>query len=109
MDVILLNHIFQFNAGDLIVVHERVDNEWLRGELNKKFGIFPASFVQSADGSAPQLPSSPTKRTVTALYDYNSGVPDDLAFCANDVIEIVEEVGIDWMKGRLNGRSGEFT
>ncbi|KAI6177133.1 hypothetical protein M3Y97_00873800 [Aphelenchoides bicaudatus] len=100
-----------FNAGDLIVVYEKVSDEWYNGEFNKKFGIFPASFVQQSgpDMQSPTLKSPPVQaaaaKTVVALYDYNSGVADDLVFFANDVIEVVEEMD-EWIKGRLHGIEG---
>ncbi|KAI6188502.1 hypothetical protein M3Y98_00361800 [Aphelenchoides besseyi] len=99
-----------FKAGDLIVVHEKVNDEWYNGELNGKFGIFPSNYVQtinsnSSNNTIPTSPLSSTK-TVTALYDYNSGVPEDLQFKAGDVIEVVSEVNADWISGRLNNKTG---
>jgi hypothetical protein len=88
----------------LIVVYESLNNGWLSGSLKNKYGIFPASYVESTDGSAPPTPSSVP--TVTALYDYDSGVPDDLKFRAGDKIEVVAEMSSDWLKGRLNGNIG---
>jgi hypothetical protein len=43
---------------------------------------------------------------VTALYNYYSGVPEDLVFEEGDKIEIIEELGGEWIKGLLNGREG---
>jgi hypothetical protein len=90
----------------MIVVHERVNQEWFSGQLKNKFGIFPASYVQPADGSSSQLPVAAPLKTVTALYNYNSGVPEDLQFFANDRIEVVEEMCAEWIKGRLRGKEG---
>ncbi|XP_058047966.1 SH3 domain-containing protein 19 isoform X2 [Ahaetulla prasina] len=35
-----------FKAGDIITSIESVDEEWMSGELQDKFGIFPKNFVQ---------------------------------------------------------------
>lgn len=35
-----------FSAGDCISLLTRVSDDWLRGEVNGRQGIFPASFVQ---------------------------------------------------------------
>lgn len=35
-----------FEAGDIIRLLERIGDEWLKGELNEKTGIFPASYVE---------------------------------------------------------------
>ncbi len=47
-----------------------------------------------------------TKGTVTALYDYNSGIADDLTFFAGDEILVKEKVNDDWIRGQINGRTG---
>jgi len=35
-----------FIAGDVIQLKEHVADEWLRGELNGKIGVFPVAFVE---------------------------------------------------------------
>jgi len=35
-----------FVAGDVIRLKDRVGDEWLRGELNGKTGVFPVAFVE---------------------------------------------------------------
>lgn len=34
-----------FKVDDIIILLERVNEEWLRGEMNGKVGRFPATFV----------------------------------------------------------------
>ncbi|XP_052794680.1 SH3 domain-containing protein 19-like [Mya arenaria] len=43
-----------------------------------------------------------------ALYDYSAQTPDDLEFSTGDHIEIVEQVGEEWAKGRIGERVGLF-
>ena len=33
-------------TGDVIVLVERVNEEWFKGEINKRIGRFPAAFVE---------------------------------------------------------------
>jgi len=35
-----------FVSGDVIRLKDRVGDEWLRGELNRKTGVFPVAFVE---------------------------------------------------------------
>lgn len=46
-----------FKDGDRIEILEFVNNDWIRGSLHKKEGIFPAAFVSveefSPDGMSP--------------------------------------------------------
>uniref|UniRef100_A0A1I7SQW6 SH3 domain-containing protein n=1 Tax=Bursaphelenchus xylophilus TaxID=6326 RepID=A0A1I7SQW6_BURXY len=93
-----------FNAGDTIAVLEQCNAEWLRGQLKNKFGIFPITFVEFLTGGPQTSDSSLYK--VQALYDYVSSVAEDLNFKAHDVIDVVEEQGPEWVKGRLNGQIG---
>lgn len=46
------------------------------------------------------------KVVVTAIYDYYSGVPEDLSFKTDDEIEIVKYENEDWAMGRLNNKTG---
>uniref|UniRef100_A0A914Z1V3 SH3 domain-containing protein n=1 Tax=Panagrolaimus superbus TaxID=310955 RepID=A0A914Z1V3_9BILA len=111
----------KFKAGDFINVVERIDVEWLRGEANYHRGIFPLSYVECDDltsipmvankdaeskfaNSLAQLSYKP--KFVTALYNYYSGVPEDLVFEEGDKIQIIEELSDEWIKGLLDGREG---
>jgi len=103
----------QFRVGERIQVSEKVDAEWLRGrtQTSAGYGIFPVNFVQLENQSPGKKSTVTTPTTmpsygVTALYDYNSGNPDDLIFKAGDVIEVVEKIGAEWLRGRLHGRMG---
>ena len=48
------------------------------------------------------------KRFCTAVYSFEKTQEGDLEFHEGDHIEIVEEVGQDWLRGRLAGREGIF-
>lgn len=65
---------------------ERLNEDWLRGSVGSRQGIFPANYVEAAT-PAPTLnwgpPSAP--QFVTAAYDYNSTVDGDLIFRAGEL------------------------
>lgn len=42
----------------------------------------------------------------TALYDFEGQQEDDLSFQVGDEIEILENLGQDWLRGCLHGRKG---
>ena len=119
--IVFIAYYFQFKAGDIINVIERIDVEWLRGECNYHRGIFPLNYVDIDDitsipmaqkeaagnnfaSSFATLSFKP--KFVTAIYHYYSGVPEDLVFGPGDKIQIIEEIGNDWIKGSLDGREG---
>ena len=96
---------------------QRVNDEWYSGSKKNNFGIFPANFVEplSAGFDPSRLPlvpaavASASAVTFTALYDYNSGVADDLAFSAGEIIELDQaeiDANAEWFLGRIGARSG---
>ena len=48
------------------------------------------------------------KQFCTAVFSFEKTQEGDLEFQEGDRIEIVEEVGHDWLRGRLAGREGMF-
>ena len=47
-----------FAAGDIIRLVERVGNEWMKGELNGRVGMFPVGFVEVIEDIPPGLEST---------------------------------------------------
>ncbi|KAM6397990.1 neutrophil cytosol factor 2 [Pluvialis apricaria] len=39
----------EFQAGDVIIVLSKVNEDWLEGQCNGKIGIFPSAFVQNSN------------------------------------------------------------
>ena len=94
-----------FRKGDTITNLTKVDDDWLRGTLAGKEGIFPSNFVKILDeplpppptkASSPPVPKEPApSRTVgskpkqsvdellpraEALFDYNAGNSEEISF-----------------------------
>ncbi|PKK27235.1 neutrophil cytosolic factor 2, partial [Columba livia] len=45
----------EFQAGDVILVLSKVNEDWLEGQCNGKIGIFPSAFVQKPDAEDPEM------------------------------------------------------
>ena len=70
---------------------ERVGDEWLRGEVRGRHGIFPASFVEIIEDLPPEVETVPaaagaapgmefkSEATVNALFDFD-GQDGELTF-----------------------------
>ncbi|XP_049328595.1 SH3 domain-containing protein 19 [Astyanax mexicanus] len=123
-----------FSEGDVIRLCEYVDEEWARGELGGRAGIFPLNFVDvledlppSAEqnhtriplpgmAASPSVQTTPTSAQVEggavewaeALYDFNPEADDELAFVQGDMILVTDHLDSEWSSGRLNGREGIF-
>ncbi|XP_032223286.2 SH3 domain-containing protein 19 [Nematostella vectensis] len=104
-----------FYQGDVIRLKERISDDWLRGEVHGMTGMFPAAFVEvlqdlPAESSTP-LSDSHSLGTVqlpvtTALYEYQTNVPGDLAFAQGDHITIVARISDEWLEGMVDDRRG---
>ncbi|VDO42417.1 unnamed protein product, partial [Onchocerca flexuosa] len=99
-----------FRANDEIYVIERINNDWLRGSIGMRQGIFPANYIREIPAPTTMTSESmnfhASAEYVNALYDYNSAIEDDLIFRAGDRIEVLEWVSKDWLRGKLNGKIG---
>ncbi|OPJ76811.1 neutrophil cytosol factor 2 [Patagioenas fasciata monilis] len=45
----------EFQAGDVILVLSKVNEDWLEGQCNGKIGIFPSAFIQKPDAEDPEM------------------------------------------------------
>ncbi|XP_051866341.1 SH3 domain-containing protein 19 isoform X2 [Pristis pectinata] len=126
-----------FFEGDVIALKEYVSEEWARGELKGRTGIFPLNFVDlienlptSEQKTIQNSPLSPGSNRPTgvrpietstsnqvgdldlqwceALYDFKAEAADDLPFKRGDRILILEQIDSEWCKGKLNGLEGIF-
>nr|XP_031320643.1 SH3 domain-containing protein 19 isoform X4 [Camelus dromedarius] len=119
-----------FSEGDVIILKEYVNEEWARGELRDRSGIFPLNFVELVEGhpasSAHVLSTKVPPKTkkedsgansqenslsgewCEALHSFTAETSDDLSFRRGDRILILERVDPDWYKGRLRDREGIF-
>ncbi|XP_007469967.1 PREDICTED: SH3 domain-containing protein 19-like isoform X2 [Lipotes vexillifer] len=119
-----------FSEGEIIILKEYVNDEWARGELRERSGIFPLNFVEliedhptsgtnvlstkvplktkKEDSGADYQENSLSAEWCEALHSFTAETSDDLSFKRGDQILIIERVDSDWYKGRLRDREGIF-
>uniref|UniRef100_A0A0P6J4T4 SH3 domain-containing protein 19 n=1 Tax=Heterocephalus glaber TaxID=10181 RepID=A0A0P6J4T4_HETGA len=119
-----------FSEGEIIILKEYVDEEWARGELGDRTGIFPLNFVELAEDhprSGPEVLSTKvplkTKKEDSgsdsqdnslsgewckALHSFTAETSDDLSFKRGDRILILEQLDSNWYRGRLRDKEGTF-
>uniref|UniRef100_A0A8C8X6P5 SH3 domain containing 19 n=1 Tax=Panthera leo TaxID=9689 RepID=A0A8C8X6P5_PANLE len=119
-----------FSEGEIIILKEYVNEEWARGELRDRIGIFPLNFVElmedhpvsganisstktppkakKEDSGANSQDNSLSGEWCEALHSFTAETSEDLAFRRGDRILILEHVDSDWYKGRLHDREGIF-
>ncbi|KAI1238438.1 hypothetical protein IHE44_0013167 [Lamprotornis superbus] len=114
-----------FSEGETIILKEYVNEEWAKGELRDTSGIFPLNFVEVIE----DLPGTGTETALKnkvevssslsqnnrhavewceALHDFTTETKDDLSFRKGDYIQILEQIDLEWYRGRLNGKEGIF-
>lgn len=47
-------------------------------------------------------------RYVQALYDFNTSEKNEICLKVGDIIRIVTQIDVNWLKGSLNGKVGNF-
>lgn len=119
-----------FSEGEIIILKEYVNEEWARGELRDKTGIFPLNFVEliedrptsgtnvlstkvplktkKDDSGADNQDNSIPGEWCEALHSFTAETSDDLSFKKGEQILILERLDSDWCKGRLRDREGIF-
>uniref|UniRef100_A0A8C6DW34 SH3 domain containing 19 n=1 Tax=Moschus moschiferus TaxID=68415 RepID=A0A8C6DW34_MOSMO len=119
-----------FSEGEIILLKEYVNDEWARGELGDRSGIFPLNFVEliedhptsgtnvlstkvppktkKEDSGANSQENNLCGEWCEALHSFMAETSEDLSFKRGDRILILERVDSDWYKGRLRGREGIF-
>ncbi|KAM8841994.1 SH3 domain-containing protein 19 [Synchiropus picturatus] len=123
-----------FCEGDVIQLAAYVGQDWARGQIGNRTGIFPLNFVEVVEDLPPAqsqpsriplpgLVSTPSVQPdvhrpaqtseagvewVIALYDFSGESDNDLSFQQGDRILITKHVNNEWSLGRLNGREGIF-
>ncbi|CAD6188606.1 unnamed protein product [Caenorhabditis auriculariae] len=97
----------QFNQGDVIEVVEKVDCDWIMGELNGRRGLVPVTFLLSPNSSPKKSPGLANLSTAlkpkmaVAIADYHSDDPKHLYVTRGDNIIISETVDEYYYKGKL--------
>ncbi|XP_058138088.1 SH3 domain-containing protein 19 isoform X2 [Dasypus novemcinctus] len=119
-----------FSEGEIILLKEYVNEEWARGELRDKTGIFPLNFVElvedqptsDANVLSTKVPPKTKKEDpgsnsqdnrlsgewCEALHSFSAETSEDLTFKRGDRILVLGRLDSDWCKGRLHGREGIF-
>ncbi|NXN06709.1 SH319 protein, partial [Indicator maculatus] len=113
-----------FSEGETIILKEYVNEEWAKGELRGTCGIFPLNFVEVFEDLPGTGMNMFAKIFVSmqeekknnrcsaewceALHDFTAETKDDLSFKKGDYIQILEQVDLQWYRGRLNEKEGIF-
>lgn len=126
-----------FSQGDVIALLELIGQEWGRGQIHGRIGIFPLNFTEvvepppqpspgetakpsstdasvtesSGEPKAPktsQDPDSEVKEWAVALFDFPGQTAEDLSFHRGALIQVMEHIDAEWRRGRLEGREGLY-
>ncbi|ESO89419.1 hypothetical protein LOTGIDRAFT_125183, partial [Lottia gigantea] len=105
-----------FKEGEVIILTGRMENEWLKGKIGHKEGIFPANFIEIIhplhsevyNGRPDSSPSPRSGPRCRARFDFEGEGQGDLVFEEGDVIKLLKHVGTDWLQGELDNKTGIF-
>lgn len=101
--------------GDSLVILEKEQDGWWRGRCGSRIGWFPFNYVEELpQQTTPAMPEPLSIEkavicTVVALYAFDSGNPEELAFNKGDKMEIIDQPqdDPDWWEARMeDGTTG---
>ncbi|XP_041635446.1 SH3 domain-containing protein 19-like isoform X2 [Cheilinus undulatus] len=124
------NDELTFSQGDVIALLELMGQEWGRGQIHGRVGIFPLNFTEVVEPLQQEDTAKPTsadtavsekteskisqdtepevKEWAVALFDFPGQTAEDLSFHKGALIEVMEHVDAEWRRGRLEGREGLY-
>ena len=103
-----------FRKGDIVALLDRFNKELWYGHLDGHRGLFPPTYfikLPAATDPTSLLLATPVAlvKRVKALHDSTASRPGDLAFCKDDIIEVLgRSVHGDAWTGSVHGRTGIF-
>ncbi|KAM4536769.1 uncharacterized protein PAE49_021232 isoform 2-T4 [Odontesthes bonariensis] len=124
-----------FSQGDVIALQELIGEEWGRGRIHGRIGVFPLSFTEvveplpepatspgetakqmSKDAAVTESPAlktsqgsdSEAEELVMATFDFPGQTAEDLSFHKGALIQVMEHIDAEWKRGKLEGREGLF-
>lgn len=112
----------RLKKGDHILVLEKNDSGWWRGECNGNVGLFPSNYVKSLSESQNvtetegtiEVEDETTLRTkkpigkARVIYSYQGSSNVELTIEPNQIVTILGKLANGWWQGELNGRYGYF-
>ncbi|XP_075890293.1 uncharacterized protein LOC142893527 isoform X3 [Nelusetta ayraudi] len=114
-----------FSQGDVIALLQLIGQEWARGEIHGRVGIFPLSFTEvveplaqsgspSAEMTSKTEPNtlhglqSEAKEWAVALFDFPGQTAEDLSFHKGAMIQVLDHIDAEWRRGRVEGKEGLY-
>lgn len=117
--------------GDKVVLIERVNEDWLKGKLNERIGIFPLAFVDikvdlpvsskqptdvskedtisPANDTAEKMPAmEKTLGKCKALFEFLAEQEGELSLKVGDTIITTAWINDEWLQGTCNDKEGIF-
>lgn len=106
--------------GQKVKIIEEVNNDWWRGDIDGRIGIFPVSYVEKLyDSICPDeddqtvfycnTPSENNEGlSVESLYSFTARNNTELSFPVGVIINIIKDLDDDWYEGTFEGKTGLF-
>ncbi|CAL8326094.1 unnamed protein product [Lota lota] len=111
-----------FSQGDVIALSELIGQDWGRGQIHGRTGIFPLSFTQVLEPLPLPSPKATTKAIslttdeqeekqeewALAMFNFPGQTVDDLSFQQGALIRVLQHIDSDWRRGRVEDREGLY-
>ena len=89
-----------FQRGNILRVTGDVDDNWLRGEMGGRAGIFPTSYVEFIPRTSEEKPKARAK------FNFKAKSDSELTMLKGEVLEVEKRIDRNWVEVRLGERLG---
>lgn len=96
-----------FYEGDVISLTEVIGQEWGRGQIHGRIGIFPLAFTEVLEEPPPSAGKQPVVEKTTKM-DSSGLTAEDLSFQQGALIRVTQRFDADRTRGTLDGPEGMF-
>lgn len=126
-----------FSHGDVIALSELIGQDWGRGQIHGRMGIFPLSVTQILEPLPLPSPTATTTAVISlttdvtilenteppsskdpgvtqrdewalAVFNFPGQTVGDLSFQQGALIRVLQHVDSDWRRGRVEDREGLY-
>ena len=90
-----------FQRGDVLRVTGEVDDNWLRGEIGDRSGIFPSSYVELINEK-----TSKKRLKARAKFNFKAKSESELTVLKGELLVVEKKIDCNWVEVRLGERMG---
>ncbi|XP_046865026.1 sorbin and SH3 domain-containing protein 2-like isoform X3 [Xenia sp. Carnegie-2017] len=92
-----------FRKGDIVLFYRSIDSNWCEGEAQGQIGLYPLSYVEIIEESAPKI-----KGEGRVKYNFKAESARELHLQKGDIVALIRQIDENWFEGVKDNKVGIF-